>query len=136
MPDHAEGEQTSQPMQAEQELRRMNEQWVEALIKKDTSTLGLLMDERCLFTDALSGDDKAQFLEDVKSGDLQVTSLSRDNVEVSIFGSTGVMTALDTADWEYKGRHIQGHYRTIHVYAERGGVWQIVAIQTSHIEFK
>ena len=49
---------------------------------------------------------------------------------------TGVMTALDTADWQYKGRHIQGHYRTLHVYAERGGVWQIVAIQASHIDDK
>ncbi len=135
MPGQDEGEQSSQPIQADQELRRMNERWVEALINKDTLTLGLLMDERCIFTDALTGDDKAQFIGDIKSGDLKVKSLSRDNIEISIYGSTGVMTALDTADWEYKGRHIQGHYRTIHVYAERGGVWQIVAIQTSHIEF-
>lgn len=123
-------------IQIEQKLRRMNEEWVEALIHKDTSTLNRLMDERCLFTDALTGDDKAQFIADIESGDLEVDSLARDNVEVRVYGSTAVMTALDTADWKYKGRRIDGHYRTIHVYTERGGVWQIVAIQASHIEFK
>jgi ketosteroid isomerase-like protein len=122
--------------ETEQKLRRMNEEWVEALIHRDTSTLNRLMDELCIFTDALTGDDKAQFIADIHSGDLQVNSLKRDNVEVRVYGSTAVMMALDTADWQYKGRQIQGHYRTLHVYAEREGVWQIVAIQSSHIELK
>ena len=120
--------------QLEQKLRRMNKQWVEALINKDAATLDRLMDQGCIFTDALAGDDKAQFIGDIEAGDLQVHSLKRDNVEIGVFGSTAIMTALDTADWQYKGHHIQGHYRTIHVYAERQGVWQIVAIQASHIE--
>ncbi|HEY7546839.1 MAG TPA: nuclear transport factor 2 family protein [Blastocatellia bacterium] len=136
MSDQDKSDLSNSTMQLEQKLRRMNEEWVEALIKKDTATLNRFMDERCIFTDALTGDDKAQFISDLETGDLAVNSLTRDNVEVRVYGSTAVMTALDTADWQYKGRHIQGHYRTIHVYAERGGVWQIVAIQASHIEFK
>ena len=123
-------------IQVEQKLRRMNEEWIEAVINKDASTLDRLMDERCLFTEALAGDDKAQFIADIESGDLEVNSLVRDNVEVRVYGSTAVMTALDATDWKYKGRHIKGYYRVVNVYAERGGVWQIVAIQASHIEFK
>jgi ketosteroid isomerase-like protein len=122
--------------QIEHELRNMNTQWVEALVNRDTAALDRLMDERCIFTDALSGDDKAQFIADVESGALTVNSLSRENVEVSIYGSTAILTALDSCDWLYRGQHIQGHYRTTHVYAERQGVWQIVAIQASPIEFK
>jgi ketosteroid isomerase-like protein len=122
--------------QIEHKLRSMNEKWVEALVKKDTSTLAGLMHDRCIFTDALTGDDKAQFIADIESGALAVNSLTRDNVEVSIYGSTGILTALDSCDWLYKEQHIQGHYRTTHVYAEQEGVWQIVAIQASHIEFK
>ncbi|MFN7947565.1 MAG: nuclear transport factor 2 family protein [Blastocatellia bacterium] len=125
-----------QPVPAAQLLRKLNAEWVAALVNRDTDTLDRLMDEACVFTDALSGDDKAQFISDVKSGDLEVASLKRENVEIRVYGATGVMTALDTADWHYKGRHLQGHYRTIHVYAERDGVWQIVAIQSSHIALK
>jgi ketosteroid isomerase-like protein len=136
MPVQVEGEHSDPTIRAEQKLRSMNEEWVEALTSKDTSTLNRLMDELCIFTDALTGDDKAQFIADIDSGDLEVRSLKRDNVEVRIYGSTGVMTSLDSADWRYKGRDIQGHYRTLHVYAEIGGEWRIVAIQSSHIEFK
>jgi ketosteroid isomerase-like protein len=136
MAGNSENEQSPPVVQTEQKLRQMNEQWVEALIHRDTATLDRLMHEACVFTDALPGDDKAQFIADVASGDLQVTALRRENVEVRVYGATGVMTALDTADWQYKGRHIQGHYRTIHVYAERDGNWQIVAIQASPIPLK
>ena len=129
-------EPTGSPIRAEQTLKQLNETWVRALINKDTAALDQLMDEWCFFTDALSGDDKAQFIADIDSGDLQITSLSRDNVEVRVYGSTGVLTGLDTADWHYKGRHIQGHYRSTHVYAQRDGIWKIVAIQSSPIEVR
>jgi hypothetical protein len=118
-------------LHAEQEIRRINEQWVQALIDRDTATLDQLMAEGCLFTYALDGDDKAQFIADIESGDLQVNVLDRDQVEVRIYGSTGILTGFDMSEWKYKGRDIKGNYRTLHVYAEREGRWQIVAIQAS-----
>jgi hypothetical protein len=57
----------------------------------------------------------------------------RDNVEARIFGHTAVLTGVDTAKWTYKGRVIEGYYRTILVYAERNGRWQLVAIQACPI---
>jgi hypothetical protein len=59
--------------------------------------------------------------------------MTRDNVEVRIFGRAAVLTGLDTANWIYKGRAIAGYYRTINVYAERNGMWQLVAIQACPI---
>jgi len=136
MSSQAENENSPSTIQAEQQLRRINEEWVEALVRSDTATLNRLMDEGCIFSYALDGDDKAQFIADIESGDLRVATLKRDHVEVSIYDSTGVLIAFDTADWRYKGQHIQSHYRTIHVYAERAGQWQIVAIQASPISLK
>jgi ketosteroid isomerase-like protein len=123
-------------IQVEQKLRQYNREWVEALIQGDRETLNRLMDEGCIFSYVLDGDDKAQFIADIEAGDLKVTALKRDNVEVRVFGSTGVVIAHDEADWNYKGSHIQAHYRIIHVYAERDGRWQIVAIQASPISLK
>lgn len=126
----ADQESTS-TLQTEQDIRRINEEWIQGLIRGDTVTLDRFMAEGCLFTYALDGDDKAQFIADIESGDLQVKTLNRDQIEVRIYGSTGILTAFDTSEWRYKGRDIKGHYRTLQVYVERDGRWQIVAIQAS-----
>src|SRR5437868_11497646 len=136
MAGQAKSENSPPTIEGERQLRRINDEWVAALVRGDTTTLSRLMDEGCIFSYALDGDDKAQFIADIEAGDLRVASLKRDHVEVSIYGSTGVLIAFDTADWMYKGQHIQSHYRTIHVYAERDGQWQVVAIQASPISLK
>lgn len=113
----------------EHELRRMNADWVSALLHKDTAMLARIMAADCSFTYPLEGDSTDQFIADVQSGDLSVETMTRDNVEVRVFGQTAVVTGLDTAKWIYKGHPIEGYYSSIHVYAERGGLWQLVAVQ-------
>jgi ketosteroid isomerase-like protein len=136
MAGEAKRENATSTIEAERELRRMNDEWVAALVAGDTEALNRLMDEGCMFSYALDGDDRDQFIADIRAGELRVDVLKRDRVEVSIFGSTGVLIAFDTADWRYKGQHIQSHYRSLHVYACRDGQWQIVAIQASPISLK
>ena len=119
--------------QIEHDLRRMNSEWITALVQRDTAMLARIMAWDCTFTYPLEGDGTEQFIADVGSGDVTVEALTRDNVEVRVFGQTAVLTGLDTARWLYKGRVIAGYYRTIHVYAERDGSWQLVAIQACPI---
>jgi hypothetical protein len=119
--------------QIERELRRMSSGWITALVQGDTAELARIMAPDCTFTYPLEGDGTEQFIADVGSGDLNVEAMTRDNVEVRIFGQTAVVTSLDTAKWLYKGHLIAGYYRTVNVYAERGGLWQLVTIQACPI---
>lgn len=136
MEGQAKSDEPFSTVQAEHEIRRINKEWVNALLRGDTNTLNQLMADDCIFTYALEGDDKAQFIRDIEAGDLVVEVLNRDNVEVRIYGRTGVLMAFDTTGWKYKGHSIKGHYRIMHVYSEREGLWQIVAIQASPISLK
>jgi ketosteroid isomerase-like protein len=120
-------------IQIEQALRKMNADWVTALVNRDTAALRRIMAQDCTFTYPLEGDGTEQFTADIESGDLAVESLTRENVEVRIFGQTAILTGVDTAKWIYRGHAISGYYRTIHVYAERDGQWQLVAIQACPI---
>ena len=116
-------------IEIEQQLRQMNDDWLKALVRRDGETLQRIMAEDFFFTYPLEGDDKAQFISDITSGDLTIEHITRHNLSVRIFGSTAVLTVRDTAKWKYKGREIGGQYKIIQVYAERDHRWQMVAVQ-------
>jgi len=113
----------------EQHLRQMNDDWVKALMRADGETLDRIMADDFFFTYPLEGDDKAQFIADVTSGDLKIEHISREQCRVRVFGSTAVLTARDSATWLYHGRELSGQYKIIKVFAERAGRWQLCAIQ-------
>ena len=116
-------------IQIEQQLRRMNDDWVKAMVRRDVETLDRIMADDFFFAYPMEGDDKGQFIADVASGDLAIEHIARDHISVRVFGSTAVLTARDSAKWIYKGRELEGHYKISHVYSERDNHWQLVAVQ-------
>ena len=116
-------------IEIEQQLRQMNDEWVKALVRRDTITLDRIIADDFVFTYPLEGDDKTQFINDVVSGALNVQHLSRENVSVRIWGDTAVLTGLDSAKWTYQGRDFAGKYKILHVYANRENQWRLVAVQ-------
>ena len=129
------GEQSTQTskIEIEQELRQLNDEWVKALVRRDANTLNRIMADDFVFAYPLEGDDKAQFLDDILSGDLLVEHLSRENVSVRIWEQTAVLTGRDSVKWIYKGREFSGHYKIIQVYLQRNGLWQLVTVQACPI---
>jgi ketosteroid isomerase-like protein len=120
-------------IETEQLLREMNDEWVKALVRRDEATLERLMSEDFFFTYPLEGDDRAQFISDVTSGDLIVEHITRHQLGVRVFGSTAVLTSRDSAKWIYRGREIEGQYKVIQIYSERDTQWQLVAVQACPI---
>lgn len=116
-------------IEVEQHLRQLNDEWVKALVRGDGDALARIMAEDFLFTYPLEGDDKAQFIADVTSGNLKIEHISRGQVSVRVFGTTAVLTARDSATWIYHGHEHSGQYKIIHVYTERDGRWQLCAVQ-------
>lgn len=120
-------------IQTEQTLRQMNDEWVKALVRKDSATLDRIMADDFFFAYPMEGDDKEQFIDDVVSGDVRVEFLTRENVGVRIWGSTAILTGKDSAKWYYKGRDFSGHYKIINVYSLREDRWQLVSVQACPI---
>ena len=123
------GPANSHRIEIEQQLREMNDEWVKALVRRNAEVLDRIMAEDFVFAYPLEGDDKAQFISDVTSGNIRVEYLNRENVTVHIWGSTAALTAKDSVKWYYNGREFSGHYKLVQVYAERNGEWQLVLVQ-------
>ena len=117
------------PIEVEQLVRQLNDEWVKAMMRGDSATLDRIMADDFIFTYPLEGDDKAQFIADVTSGDLKIEHISREQTSVRVFGSTAVLTARDSATWLYHGRELSGQYKIIQVFSERAGRWQLCAVQ-------
>ena len=113
----------------EQLVRQLNDDWVKAMMRGDAETLDRIMADDFFFSYPLEGDDKAQFISDITSGDLKIEHLIREQISVRVFGSTAVLTARDAATWLYRGRELSGQYKVIKVFAERDGRWQLCVVQ-------
>ena len=123
-------------IEIEQAVRRLNDEWVQAFLKRDPVSLDRIMASDFVFIYPLDGDGKDRFIDDVRSGDLIVESLDRDNVDVRIYGDTAVVTSIDDAKWRYKGHQILGYYRVVNIYSRRQGEWQLVSIQACPISLE
>jgi len=110
-------------------LRQLNDEWVKAIVRADADALGRIMADDFYFTYPLEGDDKAQFIADITSGDLKIKHIAREQLNVRVFGNTAVLTARDSATWLYHGRELAGQYKILSVFSERDGEWQLCAIQ-------
>ncbi len=116
-------------IETEQLLRQMNDEFLKALVRRDGETLHRIMAEDFFFTYLLEGDDRAQFISDVTSGDLTIEHITRHQLSARVFGSTAVLTMRDSARWIYRGRTLEGQYKFTQVYSERDKRWQLVAVQ-------
>ena len=120
---------TYAPIEVEQLVRQLNDDWVKAVVRGDVKTLDRVMADDFFFAYPLEGDDKAQFIADVTSGNLRIEHITREQLSVRVFGSTAVLTARDSATWLYHGRELSGQYKIISVFIERAGRWQLCVIQ-------
>ena len=82
-------------LEPEQHVRQLNDEWVKAMVRRDSATLDRIMAEDFIFTYPLEGDDKEDFIGEVTSGNLKIEHLSREHISVRVFGPTAILTALD-----------------------------------------
>lgn len=120
-------------LEVEQHLRQLNDEWVKAMMRRDTPTLERIMADDFVFSYPLEGDDRSQFIADVTSGDLRIEHLTRGHSNVRVFGGTAIITVRDSATWLYHGREFSGQYKILHVYSQRDGQWKLCAVQACPI---
>jgi ketosteroid isomerase-like protein len=118
----------------EQELTKLEQDRAQATIKGDTA-----------FIDQNTADDytfinprgalrtKAQLLADFKSGEIKLEGYDLDDLQVRVFGDTGVVTGRSTQKGKAYGQDAAGQYRFTRVYVKKDGSWKSVAFQSTRV---
>jgi ketosteroid isomerase-like protein len=118
----------------EQIITQLEQDWGMASVKKDVATYDRIMAPEYMWSGP-EGEtaDKAQNIDEVKSGVYTCTSFHLDEVKVKVYGDTAVVFGLETEKSTYKGKDSSGQYRFTDVFVKRNGVWQAVASHSSNV---
>jgi len=119
---------------AEQAVMRIEREMLHAVLKGDMSANERYLADTFVFTgpDGLV-ENKAQSINDLKSGDLKLQSASIDDAKVNVYGDTVIVTYSSNDKGTYKGNDISGKTRWTDVFVKRNGKWQLVATHGSRV---
>jgi len=122
----------------EQELIKLENQWVDAVVKLDFTFLDRVLADDYTWTGA-DGNvvTKAQLVASLKSGEGgKVTSAVIDEMKVRVYGDAAVVLGRSTEKVQYKGEVTSGQVQWTDTWVKRAGRWQCVAEHISLIAQK
>ena len=112
----------------EQELIKLENDWNNALVKRDVAALSRILADDWTGMDADGAVvTKAQALASLKSGEDAFTSAVGDEWKVRVCGDAAVVLGRWTVKEQYKGKDVSGQYRSVDTWIRRDGRWQCVA---------
>jgi ketosteroid isomerase-like protein len=118
----------------EQAVLKLEQEWVDALIKADAPKLETLYADTLVYTHSSgSVDDKAKYLANLKAGGTKYISIDRDDIKVNTYGDTAIVTCHALIKLKANGADRTVDARMIHVYSKIKGRWQMVAHQTTKL---
>lgn len=118
----------------EQEFRELDSGWVAAYLQGDTALFDRVWIDGFIFTFPFGQfTNKEREITDIKSGALELESLSTDGIKVKVYGNTAVMAGRFMMKGRYKNRDISGQYSYTDVLGKQEKCWKIVASHAAHI---
>ena len=123
------------PNDPTEQVRQLETQYGEALIKKDIATLQRIWSDDYQFING-SGAllNKAQRLENVRSTQTEIRAVQETDVRIRLVGgNTAVLTSHLVLTARYSGQEASGEYRNTAIWVKNQGSWQMVSNQITPI---
>ena len=125
---------SEQHSKSEQEIRKLDDQRITAILKQDVPWLDRLMADD--FTYTRQGgvtDTKAEFLGEMKAGKGAFTSLKMSDVKVRILGNAAVLTGRCDITAKREGRDFAIPMHFTEVYSRTAGHWHWLLWQSTRL---
>lgn len=130
----ARGRPTTYQQAAERQLIALVEEWGRAARAADGRSLDRLFADDFSATTADGRlKSKKEYVADFVSGTRKIDTLTFDNFQVRVHGSTAALTHGGTLRGLQDGRDASGRYRWTHVFVRRGERWRCVATQATRL---
>jgi ketosteroid isomerase-like protein len=118
----------------EDQLKKMEKDRAAAVVKGDVAMLeGLTADDYVLINANGQVSDKATTMNNIKTGNIKLTSNEVSDLKVRVYGDTAVVTGKSSAKGTIGGRELKAPVMFTRVYVKKNGKWQSVAFQQTPI---
>lgn len=123
----------------EEAIAKIEHDFAEMQITKDPATIARVasaMDEGFRFTDPASPDagvTKAQLLQMIDKGKLEIQSMAFRPFTVRVFGATAVAEGVNTGRATFEGADVGGTFAWVDVFEKRDGRWIWVFSQSGKV---
>jgi ketosteroid isomerase-like protein len=125
---------SAQHSKAEQEIRKLDDQRIAAILKQDVPALDRLMADDFTYTHQGGvTETKAEFLGEMKAGQGAFTSLKMSEVKVRILGSAAVLTGRCDITAKRGGRDFAIPMHFTEVYSRTAGHWHWLLWQSTRL---
>jgi ketosteroid isomerase-like protein len=119
----------------EQELIKLETEWVDAVVKHNVTTIGKMLADEFIMTFDGAVYTKAELLEYIKSYE-ELASLVTDEWKVRVYGDAAVVTARNTRKVKSDGKEVTSQDRFTDTWIRQDGHWKCVAAHNSTIPQK
>jgi ketosteroid isomerase-like protein len=119
----------------DQLLSKMEQDWVDALLKGDAAfQASLLADDYVGVAPDGRITNKAQSVEEIRSGTFKTESMSINGIKVRVFGDVAVVTYGQSEKSQFQGKDMSGRSLWTDIFVKRNGKWQIAANHGSRVD--
>jgi ketosteroid isomerase-like protein len=118
----------------EQSIKAKTEQLNQAALKGDVATYDkLLADDYTSISVLGTASNKAQILENIKSGRLKFEAIDVSDMKVRVYGDTALVNSVVNVKGHLGDADVSGQWRSVRVWVKRNGQWRSVLFQATRI---
>jgi ketosteroid isomerase-like protein len=111
----------------ERTLFRLEDQWTQALVRRDAATFDRLLAPRFVYTENDQVMTKAQLIDGVVRGSDTVASAANEDMKAYVYGNAAVVTGWLVVKGRGKDGAFNRRYRYTDTWVQRSGRWQVIA---------
>jgi ketosteroid isomerase-like protein len=118
----------------EESIKAKTEQLNQAALKGDVATYDkLLADDYTSISVLGTTSNKAQILENIKSGRLKFEAIDVSDMKVRVYGDTALVNSVVNVKGHLGDADVSGQWRSVRVWVKRNGQWRSVLFQATRI---
>jgi ketosteroid isomerase-like protein len=116
------------------QVKKVDHQWAEATLHRDTAALNkILADDLKYVHGNASVQNKKEFIDSLKSGDLLYHTIDYQELDAKVFGDAAVLTSKLRLNITMNKQEQKFEVRFLRVYVKRNGAWQLLDHQATRL---